>query len=61
MEDAVADPRRNRADRGTRGGLGVASWSDLRTCGGVVGGDRRIMLRVFSSPRRRAVGVVLIA
>ena len=44
MEDAVVDPVEPGRTRGTLGGLGVASWSDLRTCGGVVGGDRRIML-----------------
>ena len=51
MEDAVVDPVEPGRTRGTLGGLGVASWSDLRTCGGVVGGDRRIMLRAGCSPR----------
>ena len=51
MEDAVVDPVEPGRTRGTRGGDGVASWSDLRTCGGVVGGDRRIMLRAGCSPR----------
>ena len=51
MEDAVVDPVEPGRTLGTRGGLGVASWSDLRTCGGVVGGDRRIMLRAGCSPR----------
>ena len=51
IDDAVVDPVEPGRTRGTRGGLGVASWSDLRTCGGVVGGDRRIMLRAGCSPR----------
>ena len=51
MEDAVVDPVEPGRTRGTLGGLGVASWSDLRTCGGVVGGDRRIMLSAGCSPR----------
>ena len=56
MEDAVVDPVEPGRTRGTRGGLGVASWSDLRTCGGVVGGDRRIMLRAGCSPREGGGG-----
>ena len=51
MEDAVVLPVEPGRTRGTLGGLGVASWRDLRTCGGVVGGDRRIMLRAGCSPR----------
>ena len=51
IDDAVVLPVEPGRTRGTRGGLGVASWSDLRTCGGVVGGDRRIMLRAGCSPR----------
>ena len=49
IDDAVVDPVLPGRTLGTRGGLGVASWSDLRTCGGVVGGDRRIMLRAGCS------------
>ena len=56
MDDAVVDPVEPGRTRGTRGGLGVASWSDLRTCGGVVGGDRRIMLRAGCSPREGGGG-----
>ena len=51
MDEAVVLPVEPGRTLGTRGGLGVASWSDLRTCGGVVGGDRRIMLRAGCSPR----------
>ena len=56
MEDAVVDPVEPGRTRGTLGGLGVASWSDLRTCGGVVGGERRIMLRAGCSPREGGGG-----
>ena len=56
MEDAVVDPVEPGLTRGTLGGLGVASWSDLRTCGGVVGGDRRIMLSAGCSPREGGGG-----
>ena len=51
IDDAVVDPVEPGRTLGTLGGLGVASWRDLRTCGGVVGGDRRIMLRAGCSPR----------
>ena len=56
IDDAVVDPVEPGRTRGTRGGLGVASWRDLRTCGGVVGGDRRIMLRAGCSPREGGGG-----
>ena len=51
IDEAVMLPVEPGLTLGTLGGLGVASWSDLRTCGGVVGGDRRIMLRAGCSPR----------
>ena len=56
MEEAVVDPVEPGLTLGTLGGLGVASWSDLRTCGGVVGGDRRIMLSAGCSPREGGGG-----
>ena len=49
IDEAVVDPVEQGRTLGTLGGLGVASWSDLRTCGGVVGGDRRIMLSAGGS------------
>ncbi len=56
IDEAVVDPVEPGLTLGTLGGLGVASWSDLRTCGGVVGGDRRIMLRAGCSPREGGGG-----
>ena len=56
MDEAVVLPVEPGLTLGTLGGLGVASWSDLRTCGGVVGGDRRIMLRAGCSPREGGGG-----
>ena len=56
IDEAVVLPVEPGRTLGTRGGDGVASWSDLRTCGGVVGGDRRIMLSAGCSPREGGGG-----